>query len=456
MAGDLFDRFVEGEATASVFSDEAVVGAMLRFEIALCRAQGACGLIPADVTERLAGTLGQVTVDVAALAREGAQAGSVAIPFVKSLTAQVSAVDAESARWIHFGATSQDVIDSAMASCAKDALRELDRSLLTAIQACAQLADRTLAVPALARTLLQPAGVTTVGYRAAQWGVALKRCRRRLRAAAETGLAVSLGGAIGDLAQLDREGDGVRAELARRMGLADPGGNWHTLRDDWFAVHACLGTLAGTMRKIAADIARAAQPDVGELAEPEAPGRGGSTAMPHKRNPVLCLRILAATQPIPGWIADLLAGADHEFERALGSWQSELATVPRLWSRAVGGAEALVALLTGLQVDEARCRANIEATRGLIFADRLAALWTPALGRSEALATVEALCRRSRAGEASLLALAQMEGARQPSLQAIPLENLVRCFDAGVAAGAATRHGWRLLQTLEGEDSGHA
>lgn len=452
MAGDFFDRFVEGEATAPVFSDGAVVGAMLRFEIALGRAQAAVGLIPVETAERLATALAQVTIDEAALARDGAQAGSVAIPFVKSLTAQVTAVDAEAARWIHFGATSQDVIDTAMASCAKDALRDLDRALLAAIHAAAQLADRTLAVPTLARTLLQPAGVTTVGYRAAQWGVALKRCRRRLRTAAETGLAVSLGGAIGDLAQLDREGEGVRAELARRMGLADPGGSWHTLRDDWIALHVCLGTLAGTMRKIAADIARAVQPEVGELGEPDEPGRGGSTAMPHKRNPVLCLRILAATQPIPGWIASLLAGADHEFERALGAWQSELATIPRLWSRTVCAAEALASLLKGLQVDEARCRANIEATRGMIFADRLTALWTPALGRSEALAAVEALCHRSRTEDASLLALAETEAARRPALQAIPRENLTRCFDAGVAAGAATRQGWHLLQALEGED----
>ncbi|MFO1322165.1 MAG: lyase family protein [Burkholderiales bacterium] len=452
MAGDLFDRFVEG-ATAEAFSDEAVVSAMLRFEIALCRAQSSVGWMPEAVADALADRMASATFDVPTLGREGAHAGSVAIPFVKTLSAHVAAGDAGIARWVHFGATSQDVLDSAMALCAKDAWRDLDRLLCAAIAAARRLAERTMVVPVLARTLLQPAGVTTVGYRAAQWARALSRCRQRLRRAAASALAVSLAGAAGDLAVLDPDGDAIRADVARRLGLADPGGTWHALRDEWIAFHVCLGTLAGVMSKMAGDIALSAQFEIGEMSEPEAPGRGGSTAMPHKRNPVLSLRVRAATQPVPGWIANLLAGADPAFERALGGWQAELATVPRLWSRMLGATEALAALFEGVMVDEARCRANIDALGGLLFADRLLTLWAPALGKEAAQARIEALCRRARSEGRPLQVLAESASGEDERLRHLSGEALARCFDVPRAADAAIRQGRRLLESLgAGED----
>jgi 3-carboxy-cis,cis-muconate cycloisomerase len=266
---------------------------------------------------------------------------------------------------------------------------------LRASRAAGALARRHATAPMLARTLLQPAGVTTAGFKCAHWALSLARVRWRLLRTAQEALAVSLGGAAGNLAELGERGPAVRAQMAQALELPDPGANWHSHRETWIALAADAGLACGAMAKIARDVALMTQAEVGEAQEPHADGRGASSAMPHKRNPALTLRVLAATQPVPGMVSGLLAGMAQEHERALGNWQAELAQFPQVFTHALAAAAALADLAEGLHIDAARCRANIEALRGTIFSERLAAALLPALGKEAAQATVADLCRRA-------------------------------------------------------------
>ena len=437
MTTNLFARAVLGDECGTAFSDTALIQAMLRFESALAQAQARLGLIPTDAANTIAAHAQSLRPAPDDLVREAANAGSLAIPLVRALTAGVRAVDSSASAYVHFGATTQDVLDTALVLCAKEAVGRLDAALLDAARAAAALARAHASTPALARTLLQPAGVTTMGLRFARWSHALAQDRQRLMTCAHRALAVSLGGAIGDLAAWGEAGPALRAALARELGLEDPGDTWHTLRAPWLALASDAALAAGTMTKIAHDVGLGAMAEIGELREPHAPGRGGSSAMPHKRNPVLSMRIIAATQPLPGMMAGLLHGMQQEQERALGNWQAEIGQVPELLTRVCAAATVLRELLAGLQVDAGRCRRNIEALHGTVFSEPLAALLIPALGRADAQALVAALCQEAlQAGVDLRDLIRQSPDAR---LAAIPADQLAAVFDLDRAAAASQR-----------------
>jgi 3-carboxy-cis,cis-muconate cycloisomerase len=432
---NLFARAILGSDADEPFADSAVLHAMLRFEVALARAQGRLGLIPAAAAEAIAAHAPGMPRDTDALAGAAALAGSLAIPFVRVLTEHVRQADEQAAVHVHSGATSQDVLDTALVLCTRTALGRLDTNLLEAARSAAELARRHAGTPVLARTLLQPAGVTSVGLRCAQWATALMAARQRLRTTAHTALAVSLGGAIGNLGAWSDRGAALRAEVARELELHDPGLTWHTLRAPWTALANDAALAAGTMGKVARDIASAACAEVAELAEPEAPGRGSSSAMPHKRNPVLCMRVLAAVHPVPALASSLLAGMQQEQERGLGNWQAELSTAPELYSRVCAAADVLRELLGGLRVDARRCAANIDALQGTILSEALAALLIPALGRTAAHALVAALCRQALEDGVQLRDL--VHGATDPRLAALARHDIDRAFDVDAAASVS-------------------
>jgi 3-carboxy-cis,cis-muconate cycloisomerase len=435
--GNLFERVLTDPAAEKMFSNAALIAAMLRFEIALAHAQGRTGVIPGAAAAAIREHAASFAPDAEQILRDGAHSGSLAIAFVKALIAHVAARDAQAARHVHFGATSQDVLDTALVLCTREAIALLDEALGGAVGAAEALANRHGATPMLARSLLQPAGVTTFGFKAAQWALSLSRVCARVRRTAGEALAVSLGGAVGNLAAQGTAGAAVRSELARELGLCDPGASWHTQREVWLALATDTALAAGVMGKIARDIALMAQAEVGEVAEAEVPGRGGSTAMPHKRNPVLTMRVIAAVQGVPGMIANLLAAMPHEHERALGSWQAELAQWPGVFVHAVSAARALEELLAGLQVDGARCRANIESLNGLVFAERLAEVFTPALGKTEAQALVSDLCRRAASEHRHLREVA-LECSRDDSRLLAVATKFDSAFDVDRAAQAST------------------
>jgi 3-carboxy-cis,cis-muconate cycloisomerase len=393
----IFEGFLSTSETLGAFSDRAFVDAMLRFEAALARAQAAEGLIPESAAHSIVGSCKVELFDVPKIVRESGRAGSVAIPLVKALREAVGLFNAEAAPFVHFGSTSQDVIDSAMALVTREAIALIETDLAKAADALLRLATKHAETPMLARTLMQPASVTSFGFKCAGWAAPLVRSRVRLRDAAKHALQLQLGGAVGTLAQMKGQGAAVRKRMAKELGLGDPGATWHTQRDEWVALGCELGLITGSLGKIAVDIALLGQYEVGEVTEPSEPGRGGSSAMPHKRNPVASMVAIAAAHRTPQRVAALLGAMPQQHERALGAWQAELAEWPQLLMSAHGSVRAMAGALPGLQVDAVRMRANIDRLRTELPRDAADEWFDPALAVNAgqiALAEVKALQAR--------------------------------------------------------------
>ncbi len=393
----IFEGFLSTAETLDAFGDSRFVEAMLRFEAALAQAQATEGLIPVTAARVIAGCCDVAQFDVAAIVHDSRRAGTVAIPLVKALREAVARAHESAAAFVHFGSTSQDVIDSAMSLVTREVIVRVEADLAAASDALLKLATRHAATPMLGRTLMQPASVISFGLKCAGWAAPLVRSRLRLREAAHRALQLQLGGAVGTLAQMGTRGAAVRARMAAALGLGDPGATWHTQRDEWVALGCELGLMTGSLGKIAVDIALLGQYEVGEVTEPAEPGRGGSSAMPHKRNPVASMVAIAAAQRVPQRVAGLLAAMPQQHERALGAWQAELAEWPQLLMAAHGSVRAMASALPGLQVDAARMRANIERLRAELPRAAADEWFDPALAEAAgatALAQVQALKTR--------------------------------------------------------------
>ena len=391
---NIFEGMLSTSEMLEAFSERNCLAAMLRFEASLARAQASAGLIPEAAAQSIIGTCKVELFDVAKIVRDSGSAGSIAIPLVKSLRETVGIFNQQAAGFVHFGSTSQDVIDSALALVTRDALSLIETDVNKAVLALLALAQRHAGAPLLARTLMQPASVTSFGLKCAGWAAPLLRSLQRLQVTSGNALSLQLGGAVGTLAQMKGKGPQVMALMAADLKLKAPLFNWHTQRDEWVALGCELGLLVGSLGKIAKDISLMGQFEVGEVAEPSAPGRGGSTAMPHKRNPVACMVALAASVRVPQRVAALLAAMPQEHERALGNWQAELAEWPGLLMSVHGSARAMAQALAGLQVDAPRMRANLDALRAALPLDAAQEWFSPALAQQAAdqtLAQVEVL-----------------------------------------------------------------
>jgi 3-carboxy-cis,cis-muconate cycloisomerase len=341
---------------------------MARFESALSRAGAAAGLFPADHATTIGAACERASFDAATLAKEARNAGTLTIPFVNALRKQVAG---DAARFLHIGATSQDVSDTGLALCLKDSsLRtaELARDLGDALAA---LSRRHADTPTVGRTLLQPAAPIPFGWKVAMWLAPLARSLPHYRRAGAEAAVLQFGGAAGTLSALGGKGDAMATDMARELGLAK-GVTWHSARDAFARLGAETAILAGIVAKIAGDIALAMQPEVGELAEPSAPGRGGSSAMPHKRNPAACLLALEAGRRAPGLAGTLLSQLQGEHERGIGQWQSQFITLRELVCATASGLAAMAEVVNGLQVNEEAMSANLERTLGLVYSEALA------------------------------------------------------------------------------------
>jgi 3-carboxy-cis,cis-muconate cycloisomerase len=280
---------------------------------------------------------------------------------VRLLREAVGRTSPAHASQLHFGATSQDVLDTAMVLCLKPCLEEADRALDAAVRALARRAREHRATPMLGRTLMQPAIPITAGLKIGRWATALAADRERLAEAAAVGLAVQLGGPVGALEGMAGKGPAVRHRLALHLGLADAPA-WHSHRNAWLDLLGRMAQVTATAGKIARDVALMAQPEVGEMLE-AAPreGVGASSAMPHKRNSVGCVHALAAATRMPGLLAAAHAAAAGEHERALGAWQSEGSTVPEIAGALGSSLDFLETITASLVVNAERMKANVVA-----------------------------------------------------------------------------------------------
>lgn len=380
----LFAGVLARGPVAEAVGDRAWLQAMLDFEVALARAQAALDLIPHGAADAIAAAAHAEDFDAASIGIAATSGGNPAQPLVKALTA---AVTSSSARGhVHKGATSQDVVDTAAMLVTRVALDLILVDLRAAADAAAALALDHRDTPMAARTLLQQAVPTTFGLKAAGWMTALDAADDRLAEVRATRLAVQLGGAAGTLASLGAHGPDVVRELARLLGLAEPLLPWHTDRTRIGELAGALGEAAGAIAKPARDVILLSQTEVGEVHEGAG---GGSSTMPHKRNPVASVSALACARRAPALAGALLGSMDHEHERAAGAWHAEWAPLMDLLV-AVGAAAAwLRECLSGLEVDVERMRANLDATGGLLLAERVSTELGRALGRGVAHEAIE-------------------------------------------------------------------
>ncbi|HEX6460560.1 MAG TPA: lyase family protein [Thermoleophilaceae bacterium] len=365
--------------------DRAWLQAMLDFEAALARA-----VAPSGAADAIAAACVADRFDLEDLGISTADYGTPVPGLLKQLRARLPE---DAAAHVHRGATSQDVVDSAAMLVSKRALGPLLEDLGGAADGCAVLAERYRHAPMAGRTLLQQAAPVTFGLRAAGWLSGLDEVRGAL-AGVRAGLTVQLGGAVGTLAALGDDGLRAVAEVARALELAEPTLPWHTIRTQPARLACALGAAAGVMGKIALDIELLAQTEVGEVAEAGAAGRGGSSTLPHKRNPVGAVAVRACAARVPGLVATMLASMAQEHERAAGAWQAESETLSDLLRLTGSAAATLRELLEGLEVDTERMRANLDVTGGLLMTEGVVTALTPSLGRAKAQELVEHAARK--------------------------------------------------------------
>lgn len=388
----LFEPILAPDDVLAATSAEAWVTAMLTFERELCAAEAEVGLVPAAAAEAVAAAADRLVLDAGELGRRARATGNPAVPLVDALR---QATGPEGADAVHLGPTSQDVVDTAAMLVTRRAGELVLGSLVTAAASCAELADAHRADVQAGRTLLQQAVPVTFGLKAAHWMVGLDDAAVELRRVLRHRLAVQLGGAAGTLSVLGDRGPAVADRLAARLGLAVPVLPWHTDRGRVTAIGAALAGAAGAAGKVASDVVLLAQTEVAEVGENAGPGVGGSSTMPHKRNPVAAVLARAAALRAPALAGALAASMVQEHERAAGAWHAEWQTLTDLL-RAAGGASAnTAASLAGLRVDTARMRANLEAGGGVLLAERVVADLAPELGRARAAELVEVAVRRA-------------------------------------------------------------
>jgi 3-carboxy-cis,cis-muconate cycloisomerase len=391
----VLDLLFTTDAMRAVFSDDARVQRMLDFEAALARAEAKCGVIPAAAAEAIGRCCRASDFDFGGLATAARTAGNLAIPLVAALTERVGGLDAAARGFVHWGATSQDVIDTALVMQLREALRLIERGLARLADALAAKADAHRATPLPGRTWLQQAVPVTLGLKLATSLSAIDRHRVRIAELQPRVAVLQFGGAVGTLASLGTHGLAVERALAAELELAIPDVPWHTQRDIVCDVATTLGLLAATLGKLGRDTALLAQTEVGEAFEPAAPGRGGSSTLPNKRNPVGAAIAIAAATRIPGLVATMLAAAVQEHERGLGNWPAEWDTLPQIVMLAAGSLDAMAEVVAGLDIDAARMRANLELSQGQLFTEASQMALAPALGRDIAHELVAAASRKA-------------------------------------------------------------
>jgi len=391
----LLAPLLSSPAMRAVCDDTAHLQHMLDFEAALARAEASAGVIPASAVAAIEAACKADQFDMAALADAATRSGNLAIPLVKALTAKVAKADAEAARYVHWGATSQDVIDSATMLGLRAAIDALLADLDRAVAGFAALAVKHRNTAVVARTWLQHALPMPFGLKLAEYASALHRSRLRLQRLRAEGLALQFGGAAGTLAALGDKGLVVAEQLAKELQLPLPDAPWHTHRDRIAEVASVLAILSGSCGKIARDVSLMMQTDVGEAFEPSGEGRGGSSTMPHKRNPVASASALGAATMAPNLAATIFAAQIQDHERSAGPWHAEWPTLPMLLLVTSGALAAIVDIAEGLEVDAVRMRANLDTTHGLIMAEAVTFALAEKLGKSDAHHLVEAATKRA-------------------------------------------------------------
>jgi 3-carboxy-cis,cis-muconate cycloisomerase len=390
--GDLFGTAAMRDAIGepALFRGCAVV------EAALARAQARVGIIPKEAAEAISRAIepiaaGRETLDFERLKRETANVGFPILPLVRQLAERAG----EAGRWLHWGATTQDIMDSAVVLQIRDALALIEADLETLRGHLAALAKKHRDTPMAGRTFLQQALPITFGYKAAVWLSAFDRHAEREAEIKRRVLKAQFGGAVGTLASLGGGTEGLATvdELARELGLAEPAITWHVARDTIAETVQFLALLGGSMAKIADDVMLMSATEFGEAGEPFATGRGASSTMPQKRNPISCGFIIAAARALRQAAGLALDAMLSSFERTASAWHLEWIAVPEAFGYAAGALHQSVFLAGGLIVEAGGMARNLDLTHGLIVAEAVMMGLAPHIGRNQAHDYVYDACR---------------------------------------------------------------
>jgi 3-carboxy-cis,cis-muconate cycloisomerase len=446
MPSSLMAPLFSSAAMREIVSDTARLQRMLRTEAALATAEASVGVIPSGAAKPIAQACQAKLYDMHALGLAAVAAGNLAIPLVKALTAEVAKSDREASGYVHWGATSQDIIDTALVLELRAVIDALLTDLDRAIPAFATLAEKHRHTATVGRTWLQQALPMPFGLKVAGYASALTRARARLKRVRQESLALQFGGATGTLAALGERGIDVSIAFAKELDLLLPDAPWHTHRDRLGEVATALTMLSGTCGKIARDVALLMQTEVGEAFEPAGEGRGGSSTMPHKRNPVAAAAGLACAAIAPQLCATILAAEVQEHERAAGAWAAEWPTFPALALVTSGALASVVDIAEGLDVDAERMRANLDITGGQIMAEAVAFRLADKIGKSDAHKLVEDASKKAFAEKITL----KDALAANPKVTAvIPAGDLSKLFDPMSYQGVAQQFIDRLIATAK-------
>lgn len=395
MSNQLFDAYFTAPAMRAIFCDQGRVQGMLDFEAALARAEARVGLIPREAVAPIEAACRADFYDFSALAQAITTAGNSAIPLVKALGKRIAAVSPEAERYVHLGATSQDAMDSGLVLQLRAAIGLIEADLAALGDALAEQAERHADTPLAGRTWLQQATPVTLGMKLAGLLGAVTRHRQRLAELKPRLLCLQFGGASGSLAALGEQAWPVAEALAVELSLNLPDQPWHTQRDRLVEFASLLGLVAGTLGKLGRDLSLLMQTEAGEVFEPAAPGKGGSSTMPHKRNPVSAAVLIGAATRAPGLVATLFAAMPQEHERSLGLWHAEWESLPELCCLVSGALQHALLVVPGLEVDAARMRRNLDLTQGLVLAEAVSIALAQRIGRDAAHHRVEQCCRQA-------------------------------------------------------------
>jgi 3-carboxy-cis,cis-muconate cycloisomerase len=396
LQSNLFGDMFGTAAMRAAFGELAFIARCAEVEAALARAQARLGIVPSEAADAISAAVAAVVanpgaLDLARLKRETETVGYPILPLVRQLAERAGAAG----RWLHWGATTQDIMDTAAVLQIRDGLTLIEADLSAVRRHLAGLARRYRDTPMAGRTHLQHALPITFGYKAAVWLSAFDRHAERLAELRPRVLTVQFGGAAGTLASLG-EGEtslASRTELARELGLAEPAITWHVARDAIAETVQFLALVGGSLGKIAFDVMLMSATEFGEAAEPFVAGRGSSSTMPQKRNPISCELILAAAKALRQHAGLILDAMVSDFERATGPWHVEWIALPESFGYAAGALNQAGFMLGGLIVDPQRMAKNLDMTHGLIVAEAVMMGLAPHTGRTEAHDLVYDACR---------------------------------------------------------------
>lgn len=416
------DPLVRSARVDDLFGEDATLSRYLEVEIALAAAQAEIGLIPREAAEALSHFASPAALDRDRLRDDHGTVGFPIVGLVRQLAQRVPDGQGEFAHW---GATTQDIMDTGLVLALRTLLGWVDDALHGVTATLAALASAHRRTPMIGRSQMQHAVPITFGLKVVGWLGALERHRCRLSELKPRLLRAQLGGAAGSLASLGLEGFEVRKRLAARLGLADPNLSWHTHRDSLAELVSALGLITASLGKIATDIILLAQTEVAELREPAKDGRGTSSTMPQKRNPVLSQHVLVAARLVRPQVSAMLEAMVQDHERGSASWQMEWTLIPTVASHTMAALERTQELLEGIEVDTERMAANLGQSRGLVYSEAVMMVLAPVIGRQRAHDLVVDAVRQASANGVGFRESVERSSA---ITSAVSVEDLRRCF----------------------------